>query len=121
MNAAKPLWTRDPKDITDEEYEEFYKTVNPKNYADGILDKIHFLAEGEISFRALLYIPNKADNDQYAELFDMKKSGIKLYVRRVLISDEFEDLLPKYLSFIKGVVDSDDLPLNVSRETLSQS
>lgn len=121
LNAAKALWTRDPKEITDDEYDEFYKTLNPSGAAAGALEKVHFVAEGEITFKALLYIPEKADSNQYSEIFNMKASGVKLYVRRVLIADEFEDLLPRYLSFVKGVVDSDDLPLNVSRETLAQN
>lgn len=118
LNEAKAIWTRDPKTVSDEDYEEFYKTLVPGGGDQ--LEHVHFVAEGEVTFRSLLYIPSKAgtaDNDATAG----RKSGVKLYVRRVLISDEFEDFLPRYMNFIKGVVDSDDLPLNVSRETLAQS
>jgi len=121
LNEAKALWTRNPSEVTDDEYDEFYRTLNPKGASDGALEKVHFVAEGEITFKSLLYIPAKATDAQYNDMLSEKKSGVKLYVRRVLISDEFEDLLPKYLGFVKGVVDSDDLPLNVSRETLAQS
>jgi len=118
LNEAKPLWTRNPKDITEEEYHEFYKQISKDN--EPPMDYIHFVAEGEITFRAILYIPSKVDPKIYDKFYE-KSTSLKLYVRRVLISDEFDDLLPRYLNFIKGVVDSDDLPLNVSRETLAQS
>jgi len=118
LNEAKPLWTRNPKDITQEEYHEFYKQISKDN--EPPMDYIHFVAEGEITFRAILYIPSKVDPKIYDKFYE-KSTALKLYVRRVLISDEFDDLLPRYLNFIKGVVDSDDLPLNVSRETLAQS
>ena len=120
VNNEKALWKRSTEDITEEEYVSFYKTFT-KDYSDP-LSWVHFKAEGELDFTSLLYIPKKAPN----ELFKMsgnedeKKSSLKLYVRKVLISDKFDDLLPKYLAFVKGVVDSDDLPLNVSRETLQQ-
>jgi len=78
------------------------------------------VAEGEITFRAILYIPKRVDNGIYDRFYD-KSTGLKLYVRRVLISDEFEDFLPRYMNFVKGIIDSDDLPLSVSRETLAQS
>jgi len=119
LNDVKAIWTRNPKDITDEEYNSFYRTLT--NKANDPLEHIHFLAEGEITFKSLLYIPKEAVINQYADSNKIKLSGIKLYVRRVLISDEFEDFLPRYLNFVKGIVDSDDLPLNVSRETLAQS
>lgn len=121
LNKAKPIWTRDPKDITEEDYQAFFKTLTKKGPSGGYLDKAHFTAEGEINFKALLYIPEKADPAIYSELFNMRKSGVQLYVRRVLISDEFDEFLPRYMNFIRGIVDSEDLPLNVSRETLSQS
>jgi heat shock protein beta len=116
LNEAKAIWTRDPKTVSDEDYKEFFKTLSPGGEE---LQHVHFIAEGEVTFRSLLYIPSKADGS--ADAVNQRKSGVKLYVRRVLISDEFEDFLPRYMNFIKGVVDSDDLPLNVSRETLAQS
>jgi len=118
VNDAKAVWTRSPKDVTDEEYQEFYKSLTKDD--NGAITKIHFTAEGEITFKAILYIPKKAPTGLYDKYYD-KFKGLKLYVRRVLISDEFDDFLPRYLNFVRGVVDSDDLPLNVSRETLSQS
>jgi len=119
LNSAKAIWTRDPRTVSEEEYTEFFKTIAPTS--GDALEHIHFIAEGEVTFRSLLYIPEKADTASQSDATLARKSGVKLYVRRVLISDEFEDFLPRYLNFIKGVVDSDDLPLNVSRETLAQS
>merc|ERR1712054_117008 len=86
---------------------------------DKPLSWIHFRAEGEIEFKSILYVPKSAPYDMYDNYYG-KASGMRLYVRKVLITDEFEDLMPRYLNFIRGVVDSDDLPLNVSRETLQQ-
>merc|ERR1712159_960857 len=103
---------------TEEEYNEFYKTVS-KDYLDP-LAYTHFNAEGEIEFKSVLFLPKKAPFDQMDNYWT-KKAEVKLYVRRVLVADKFEDLLPRYLNFVKGVVDSDDLPLNVSREQLQQS
>jgi HSP90 family molecular chaperone len=117
LNTAKPLWTRNAKDITEEEYVEFYKSFTKDT--NGYLTKIHFNAEGELSFRSILYIPKTADYNLYDKFYE-KSTSLKLYVRKVLISDEFDDFLPRYLNFVKGVVDSDDLPLNVNRETLAQ-
>jgi len=118
VNDVKAIWTRNAKDITDEEYSEFYKTLTKDE--TGPLEKIHFTAEGEITFRSILYVPKKAPSGLYDKFYE-KSTSLRLYVRRVLISDEFEDFLPRYLNFIRGVVDSEDLPLNVSRETLAQS
>jgi len=118
LNTAKAIWTRKPHEIKDEEYEEFYKLLTKDT--QGYLTKIHFTAEGEVTFKSILYIPKEADYNLYDKFYD-KSTALKLYVRKVLISDEFEDFLPKYMNFVKGVVDSDDLPLNVSRETLAQN
>merc|ERR1712193_165554 len=118
VNTQKAIWLRAKEDVTEEEYNEFYKTVS-KDYLDP-LAYTHFNAEGEIEFKALLFVPEKAPYDMMDNYWS-KKSDVKLYVRRVLVADKFEDLLPRYLNFVKGVVDSDDLPLNVSREQLQQS
>jgi heat shock protein beta len=118
INDAKALWLRPIEEIEDEEYKKFYKAYT-KDSQDP-MSWMHFRAEGEIEFTALLYIPKNAPMDFMEPEKDEKASNMKLYVRRVLISENFKDLLPKYLSFVKGVVDSDDLPLNVSRESLQQ-
>eukprot|EP00741_Cyanophora_paradoxa_P019120 tig00021126_g18461.t1 len=117
LNDVKAIWTRDPKDITEEEYTNFYKTVS-KNF-DEPLGHIHFKAEGEVEFKALLFLPGRAPADLF-DNYNEKSTALKLFVRRVFITDEFDDLMPKYLKFITGIVDSDDLPLNVSREMLQQ-
>jgi heat shock protein beta len=116
MNGNVAIWSRDKEDITDEEYQKFYKVIAKDNTETSTW--IHFKAEGEVEFKSILYVPSEAQNlyDEY----NNRKAGIRLYVRKVLIQDDFEDLLPRYLNFIRGVVDSDDLPLNVSRETLQQ-
>merc|ERR1719217_1066208 len=118
VNTQKAIWLRAKEDVTEEEYNEFYKTVS-KDYLDP-LAYTHFNAEGEIEFKSVLFLPKKAPFDQMDNYWT-KKAEVKLYVRRVLVADKFEDLLPRYLNFVKGVVDSEDLPLNVSREQLQQS
>merc|ERR1712164_206998 len=110
--------SRRTRDVTDDQYAEFYKTIS-KDYLEP-LSHIHFTAEGEIDFKSILYVPKKAPMDMLDNYWT-KKSEVKLYVRRVLVAEKFEDLLPRYLNFIRGVVDSDDLPLNVSREQLQQN
>ena len=117
INSSKPIWTRKPSEITDEEYNEFYKSIT-KDSSDP-LAKIHFVAEGEVTFKSLLFIPKDQQSDQFNK-YGTKSDNIKLYVRRVFITDDFQDIMPNYLNFVRGVVDSDDLPLNVSRETLQQ-
>ena len=119
MNPQKAIWSRDKSEITDEEYTNFYKTL-VRNSEQEPLTWTHFKAEGEIDFKCILYLPKKAAADLYEDFYHKKMQNLHLYVRKVLIADSFDDLLPRYLSFVVGVVDSDDLPLNVSREQLSQ-
>merc|ERR1712006_57827 len=118
VNTQKAIWLRAKEDVTEEEYNEFYKGIS-KDYLDP-LAYTHFNAEGEIEFKSVLFLPKKAPFDQMDNYWT-KKAEVKLYVRRVLVADKFEDLLPRYLNFVRGVVDSDDLPLNVSREQLQQN
>jgi heat shock protein beta len=117
MNPNKPLWTRPISNITDQEYKDFYKSFS-RDSSDPMAH-IHFQAEGDVEFRSLLYIPSKAPPN-HLNTADAHIRSIKLFVRRVFITDELLDFIPKYLGFLKGLVDSDDLPLNVSRETLQQ-
>lgn len=120
LNDVKAIWLRSPKEVTDEEYTKFYHTL-AKDFGDEKpLAWSHFTAEGDVEFKAVLFVPPKAPQDLYESYYNTNKSNLKLYVRRVFISDEFDELLPKYLSFLKGLVDSDTLPLNVSREMLQQ-
>uniref|UniRef100_A0A0A9XRH4 Heat shock protein 83 n=1 Tax=Lygus hesperus TaxID=30085 RepID=A0A0A9XRH4_LYGHE len=117
LNDNKPIWTRKPAEVTEDEYNSFYKALTKDT--SNALTHIHFFAEGEVSFKALLFVPQVQPSDTFNK-YGTATDNLKLYVRRVFITDEFTDLLPKYLSFLQGIVDSDDLPLNVSRETLQQ-
>merc|ERR1712125_164744 len=118
VNTQKAIWLRAKEDVTEEEYNEFYKGIS-KDYLDP-LAYTHFNAEGEIEFKSILFLPKKAPFDMMDNYWT-KRSEVKLYVRRVLVAEKFEELLPRYLNFVRGVVDSDDLPLNVSHEQLQQN
>uniref|UniRef100_A0A8C1L2H8 Endoplasmin n=1 Tax=Cyprinus carpio TaxID=7962 RepID=A0A8C1L2H8_CYPCA len=118
MNDIKPIWQRPAKEVEEDEYKAFYKTFSRDS--DEPISHIHFTAEGEVTFKSILFIPASAPRGLFDEYGTKKNDFIKLFVRRVFITDDFHDMMPKYLNFIKGVVDSDDLPLNVSRETLQQ-
>ncbi|KAL6524826.1 heat shock protein 90 [Orobanche minor] len=120
LNDMKAIWLRNPKEVTDEEYTKFYHSL-AKDFGDEKPQAwSHFTAEGDVEFKAVLFVPPKAPHDLYESYYNSNKSNLKLYVRRVFISDEFDELLPKYLNFLMGLVDSDTLPLNVSREMLQQ-
>lgn len=118
INTDKALWLRDKDDIYEEDYIEFYKSISKQSNPP--MNWVHFNTEGEIVFTSIIYIPNRAPFDFYNG-YNTRKNDIKLYTRRVLLTEKNTDLIPKYLSFVMGVVDSNDLNINVARETLQNS
>ena len=119
VNNKKPLWLRPSRQVTQEEYDDFYKQTF-KAY-DKPLAQSHFSVEGNVDFKALLYLPSEVPYELTRDMFASSARSMRLYVKRVFINDKFEDLIPRWLLFMRGVVDSDDLPLNVGREILQQS
>jgi molecular chaperone HtpG len=120
VNNQKPIWLRSPREVEEKEYTEFYKTAFRGSF-DEPMKHSHFVLEGQVQCKAILYIPSTLPFELSKDMFDEDSRNIRLYVKRVFINDKFDELLPRWLKFIKGVVDSDDLPLNVSREILQKS
>ncbi len=120
VNTQKPIWLRPTKDVTEDEYKSFYKTSFRAAYDDP-MKWTHFSLEGQVECKALLYIPGMLPFELSRDMFDENARNIRLYVKRVFINDKFDELMPRWLKFVRGVVDSNDLPLNVSREILQKS
>jgi len=120
VNSNKPIWLRPPREVEDQEYQDFYKSAFRSSY-DTPMKHSHFVLEGQVECKALLYIPGMLPFELSKDMFDENARNIRLYVKRVFINDKFEDLMPRWLKFVRGVVDSNDLPLNVSREILQKS
>ncbi|KAG7367465.1 heat shock protein Hsp90 [Nitzschia inconspicua] len=120
VNNQKPIWLRPPKEVNEDEYKDFYKSAFRNSY-DIPMKYTHFVLEGQVECKAILYIPGMLPFELSKDMFDENSRNIRLYVKRVFINDQFDDLLPRWLKFVKGVVDSNDLPLNVSREILQKS
>merc|ERR1712070_1198127 len=120
VNNQKPIWLRSPRDVEENEYKDFYKSAFRNSY-DIPMKYSHFILEGQVECKSILYIPGTLPFELSKDMFDENARNIRLYVKRVFINDKFDDLLPRWLKFVKGVVDSDDLPLNVSREILQKS
>jgi heat shock protein beta len=119
INEQKPVWLREPESVTQQEYAEFYKQVF-RQYEEPAAHS-HFKVEGQVEFRALLYVPGEVPFEMMRDMFPDANRPIRLYVKRVFINDNFKELVPRWLSFLRGVVDSEDLPLNVGREILQKS
>eukprot|EP00980_Cylindrotheca_fusiformis_P006315 scaffold1354_cov112-Cylindrotheca_fusiformis.AAC.2 len=120
VNNQKPIWLRSPREVSEDEYQDFYKSAFRNSY-DVPLKYSHFVLEGQVECKSILYIPGTLPFELSRDMFDENSRNIRLYVKRVFINDKFDELLPRWLKFVKGVVDSDDLPLNVSREILQKS
>jgi molecular chaperone HtpG len=120
VNNQKPVWLKPPREVEDEEYKNFYKSAFRASYDDP-MKWSHFVLEGQVECKALLYIPGMLPFELSKDMFDENARNIRLYVKRVFINDKFEELMPRWLKFVRGVVDSNDLPLNVSREILQKS
>ncbi|KAF6177158.1 hypothetical protein GIB67_025495 [Kingdonia uniflora] len=120
LNEVKAIWLHTLKEVTNEDYAKFYRSLAKDFSEEKPLSWSHFTAEGDVEFKALLFVPPKAPHDLYESYYNSNKSNLKLFVIRVFIFDDFDELLPKYLNFLMVLVDSDTLPLNVSREMLQQ-
>eukprot|EP00768_Dysnectes_brevis_P008373 gnl/Dysnectes_brevis/753_a827_3717.p1 GENE.gnl/Dysnectes_brevis/753_a827_3717~~gnl/Dysnectes_brevis/753_a827_3717.p1 ORF type:complete len:855 (-),score=371.77 gnl/Dysnectes_brevis/753_a827_3717:31-2595(-) len=121
INSAPPLWLREPSDISDDEYRQFYRDVIARGKKEDPAGWVHFRGEGDHAFRALVYIPAEAPHDFYTNFQDNSQSALQLYINRVFVTDDIKGFLPPYMGFLAGVVDSDSIPINLSREMLQTS